>query len=135
MFLQIKMVYFTGYADDNTPFAAADNIEDVIQPLEQIGDNLITGFSGNQMKLNPDKCYLFVNTKEQDTLKIDNLHIKISLCKKWLGINFDYKLNFAKHIEDISKKHKESWGYLQDWHHIWRHHKTYSNERFLQVAI
>ena len=29
---------------------------------------------------------------------------KNSLCKKLLGINFDYKLNFAKPIEDICQK-------------------------------
>ena len=34
-------------------------------------------------------------------LKNRQLHIKNCMCEKLLGINFDYKLNFAKHIEDI----------------------------------
>ena len=38
------------------------------------------------------------------TLKIYNLHIKNSLCEELLGINFDYKLDFAKHFEDICQK-------------------------------
>ena len=37
-----KAVYFTGYADDNTPFAIADNIKDVIRSSEEAGENLIT---------------------------------------------------------------------------------------------
>ena len=30
--------------------------------------------------------------------------MKNSLCEKLLGMNFDLKLNFAKHIEDICQK-------------------------------
>ena len=67
MFLILKTVYFTGYADDNTPFAVADNIKDVIRSLEEVGENRLTWFSNNQMKLNPDKCHLLLNTKQQTT--------------------------------------------------------------------
>ena len=59
-------------------FAVADkvnNVTDVILSLEEVGLNIITWFSNNKMKLNPDKCYL-LNTKEQITLKIGNSHIK-----------------------------------------------------------
>ena len=73
----------------------------VIGSLEELDENLITWFSDNQTKLNPDKCHQLLNTKEKTTLKISNLHIKNSLCKKLLGTNFDYKLNFEKHSEDI----------------------------------
>ena len=84
--LDIEAAYCTGYADDNTPFAVADNIEDVKRSFEEIGENLITWFSNNQMNLNPYKCHLLLNTKEQITLKTGNLHIKKSLCEKLLGI-------------------------------------------------
>ena len=69
MFLILKAVYFTGCAYDNTPFAVADNIKDVIRSLEEVRENLITWFSYNRMKLNPDKCHLLLNTKEQTNLK------------------------------------------------------------------
>ena len=52
MFLIWKTIYFTSYADDNTPLAATDHIEIVIRFLEEVGENLITCFSDNQMKLN-----------------------------------------------------------------------------------
>ena len=42
MFLILTIAYFTGYTDDKTPFAVADNIEDVIRFLEDVGENFIT---------------------------------------------------------------------------------------------
>ena len=36
MFLTSKTPYFTGYADDNIPFAVRDKITDVIKALEEI---------------------------------------------------------------------------------------------------
>ena len=60
------------------------------------------------MKLNPDKCHLLLNTKEQTTLKMGNLHIKKSLREKLLGINYEYKLNFESILKTFAKKHQES---------------------------
>ena len=42
MLLILKATYFTGYADDNTPFVVRDNIVDVIKALEEIRENLLT---------------------------------------------------------------------------------------------
>ena len=75
MFLILKATYFTGYADDNTPFVVIDNIADVIKALEEIGENLLNWFSNNEMKLNTDKCHLLLNSQEPNTLKIGDLQI------------------------------------------------------------
>ena len=56
------------------------------------------------MKLNTDKCHLLLNSREHKTLKIVDLHINNSLSEKLLGITFDCKLKFNKHIEDIWQK-------------------------------
>ena len=53
MFLILNTVYFTSYTDDTNLFAVANNIEDVTQFLEELGENLVTWLSDNQMKLNP----------------------------------------------------------------------------------
>lgn len=66
MFVIFKTVYCTSYANNNTPFAVIGNI---VQYLEEVGENLITWFSDNQMKLNPDKCNQVLDIKEQSTLK------------------------------------------------------------------
>ena len=62
MFLILKATYFTGYADDNTPFMVRDSIADVIKALEEIGKNLLNWFSNNEMKPNTDKCHLLLRT-------------------------------------------------------------------------
>ena len=39
IYLIIKTASFTGYADDNTPFAVRENKNNVIKTLEDIGKN------------------------------------------------------------------------------------------------
>ena len=104
MFLALKGTYFTGYADDNTPFVLRDNMTNVIKALEELGENLANWFSNNEMKLNTDKCHLLLNSQEPNTLKTGDLYINNSLSEKLLGITFDRKLKFNKHIEDICQK-------------------------------
>ena len=89
MFLILKTIGFTGYADDNTPFVVRENTTNVIRVLEDIGKNLIKWFSDNQMKLNTDKCHVLLNSQGANTIKIGNLCIKNFSCEKMLGINFD----------------------------------------------
>ena len=104
MFLILKGTYFTGYADDNTPFAVRDNTTDIKKALKEIGENLLSWLLNNEMKLNTDKCRLLLNSQEPNTLKIGDLHINNSLSEKLLGITFDCKLKFNKHIEGICQK-------------------------------
>ena len=104
MFLILKTTSFTGYADDNTPFVVRENTTNVIKALEDIGENLINWFSDNHMKLNTDKCHALLNSQGPNTIKIGNLCIKNSSCENMLSINFDYKLKFTNHIDEICKK-------------------------------
>ena len=104
MFLILRTTSFTGYMDDNTPFVVKENTTNVIKVLEDIGENLIKWFSDNQMKLNTNKFHVLLNSQGPKTTKIGNLCIKNSSCEKMSGINFDYKLKFTNHIENICKK-------------------------------
>ena len=104
MSLILKATYFTDYADDNTPFVVRDNIADVMKALKEIGENLLNWFSDNEMKLNTDKCHLLWNSQEPNTLQISDLHINNYLSENLLGITFNYKLKFNKHIKDICQK-------------------------------
>ena len=49
---------FTSYADDNTPYALGDSIDDVIKSLQNDSVNLFKWFLDNQMKANSDKRHL-----------------------------------------------------------------------------
>ena len=104
IFLISKTTSFTGYADDNTPFVVRVNATNVIKALEDIGENLIKGFSDNQMKLKRDKGHVLLNSQGPNTIKEGNLCIKNSSCKKMLGINFHHKLKFTNYIDEICKK-------------------------------
>ena len=44
MLLILKTTYFTGYADDNSPFLVRDSITDAIKALDEIGESLINWF-------------------------------------------------------------------------------------------
>ena len=79
MFLILKGTYFTGYADDNTPFVVRDNIADVIKALEEIGENLVNWFMNNEINLNTYKCHLLLNSQEPKTLKRGDSDINNSL--------------------------------------------------------
>ena len=134
-FLILESTYFTGYADDNTPFLVRDNITDVIKALEEIGESLVNCFSNNEMKLNTDKCHLFLNSQEPNTLKIGDLHIDNSLSKKLLGITFDCKLKFNKHIKDTCKKASENKRTCKTCTIHGNNEKTYYYEYVFQVTI
>ena len=102
--LILKATYFTDYAGDKTPSVVRDNIADVRKALKEIGENLLNWLSNNKIKLNADKCHLLLNSQEPNTLKIGDLHISNSLSEKLLGITFDFKIKFNKHIEYICQK-------------------------------
>ena len=62
-----------------------------IKALEEIGENLVSWFLNNLIKLNNDKCHLLLNRQEPNALKIVHLHINNSLSEKLSYINFDCK--------------------------------------------
>ena len=62
-FLILKTTSFTGYTDDNNPYEVRGSTANVIKALEDIGENLIKWFLGNQMDLNTDKCHFLLNSQ------------------------------------------------------------------------
>ena len=62
LFFIIKDTDIASYADDNTPYFSADNIDGVIKSLKDASDILFKWFSDNLMKINADKCHLSVQT-------------------------------------------------------------------------
>ena len=104
MFFELSQTDFASYADDNTPYAEADNIDEVITILENDSIQLFKWFSDNQMKANKDKCHLVISNNEKVSMKIDNIELENTSSEKLLGITIDSKLNFKEHLEGIIKK-------------------------------
>ena len=67
---------------------------------------LVKWFSDNFLKLNDDKCHLMIfgDKSTETTISIGNSRINESDYEKLLGVTFDKKLSFKKHVEDLSKK-------------------------------
>ena len=84
MLFLISETEFASYDDDNTPYLASDNIDDVIKTLENDSIRLFKWFSDNQMKANKDKCRLIVSNNEHDSIKIDDIEVESSDVKNCL---------------------------------------------------
>ena len=66
--------------------------------------NLLQWFSDNQMKANPDKCYLTTIKSEDSVINGVNEPITDSKCKKLLGVKIDNKLTFSSYIDGLCQK-------------------------------
>ena len=104
MFFELSQTDFASYADDNTPYAEANNIDQVITILENDLIQLFKWFSDIQMKTNKDKCHLVISNNEKVPMKIDNIELENTSTVKLLGIIIDRKLNFKEHLEGTIKE-------------------------------
>lgn len=81
-FYTLQSTYFAGYTDANNLFVNRYNIKDIIPATEKTGERFLAWFSNNEMKLNTDKCYLLLNSHENNVIKISK---KIAGCRQfWL---------------------------------------------------
>ena len=104
LFFIIENTDIASYADDNTPYISADDIDGVIKSLEEASETLFKWFSDNLMKSNPDKCHLLISTNNTVKMKIGHFDIANSRNEKLLGVKFDSKLTFDDHISELCKK-------------------------------
>ena len=99
MFFELSQTDFTSYADENTPYVEANNIDKVIKILENDSIWLFQWFSDNQIKANKNDCLLAINNNKKVSMNIDDIKIENTSSEKLLG-----RLNFKQHLEGIIKK-------------------------------
>ena len=104
LFLVVKDVNFASYAEDNTIYQSANNVEDVINDMQLSAEKLFRWFSDNQMKGNTDKCHLIMSRNNNPEIQVGDSLIKASDYEKFLGLKIDYKLNFDNHVNSLCKK-------------------------------
>ena len=104
LFFIANRMDIANYADDNTPYATANDIGSLIASLEEASKSLFTWFDNNLMKSNADKCYLLVSSNEKVSIKIGSHEIANTQHEKLLGVHLDSGLSFDYHISEICKK-------------------------------
>ena len=96
---------FANYADDNTPYITAQNIETVIQILETDSHFLFKWLSFNILIPNPSKSHLLLNNPSLELFAlIDGKQIFNSNREKLLGILIDNELTFSDHVTKLCSK-------------------------------
>ena len=89
------------FADNNTQYFSATNVEDIIESLERASVSLFRWFESNLLKGNTYKCHFRVTVSQEKSLNINNFKIKSSDCEKHLGVKFDSRPMFDQHIADM----------------------------------
>ena len=102
-FFGLSQTDFPSYADDNTPYVEANNIDEVITVLQNDSIQLFKSFSDNQIKANKDK-YRLVISNNKVSMKTDNIELENTSSEKLLSITIDSKFDFKEHLEGIIKK-------------------------------
>ena len=103
LFLIHRDIHIANFADDNTPYLSAKNVEDVIESIERASVSLFRWFENNLLKGNADKCHFLVSTSQEVSLNVNNFKIKNSDYEKRLGVKFDSKLRFDQRITDLCR--------------------------------
>ena len=76
LLLEHEVYCFTNYAKvhDTTSYLVANITIEVIENLTDISQKLFTWFASSQMKANPGKCHLLLNTQEEANIHIAKYH-------------------------------------------------------------
>ena len=104
LFFIVNSMDIANYADDNTPYATANDIDNLIASLEEASKSLFTLSDNNLMKSNAAKYNLLVRTNEKVTIKIGSYEIANTKREKLLAVHLDSGLSFDYRISEICKK-------------------------------
>ena len=104
LFFIVNSTDIANYADDNTSYATANDIDSLIVSLEEASKSLFNWFDNNLVKSNTDKCHVLVSFNEKVTIKIGSYETANTKREKLLGVRLDSGLSFDYHTSEICKK-------------------------------
>ena len=94
LFFTVNGIDIASYADYNTPYMIANNVDDLIASLEHASSRLFKWLKSNLFKRNADKCHLLVSTNDRVSMNIDGFTMDKNDTGKLLGVTFDKKIDF-----------------------------------------
>ena len=96
------------YADDNKLSHSTKNMSELKCHLEHCADVSIKWFDVNELETNPTKFQGTILTRgyaiPPETFTINDINIPVDKNVIILGVNFDNKVKFDKHVSEICKK-------------------------------
>ena len=75
-FFILNDVDIASYADDNTPYVIADDINGVIKSLGKASKALFEWSENNLLKSNVDRCHLLVSSSDTVIIRVSEYDIK-----------------------------------------------------------
>ena len=84
LFFILKDVKITSYADDNTLYVIAGDINGVVASLEKVSKALFEWFVNDLLKTNDDKWHIVASSSNAVSIRISEYDIKKSECEKLL---------------------------------------------------
>ena len=113
------------YADDNSPFAIAPSIPEVISNLEHESVIIIDWLRNNGLKANPDKFHLLLSEPNEDlSMKVSKYEIKNEQLQTLLGVKLETKLKFDSHVTTLCNKASNKLHALSRFIPIWGEGRT-----------
>ena len=128
------MFYFTkdsklaNYADDNTLYTVSETTTELLNILENETNLIIDWFRMNEMKLNNDKCHLFLCNHGNASVTLGREVITTSNSIELLGVKIDNNLNFTDYVTELYKKGNQKF-------HALSRISSYLDQRKLKIIM
>ena len=109
IFYFVDKCKLANFADDNTLYAIAKSISNVLQLLKDESSMIQNWFKVNEMKSNEDKLHLIVTNTNKNYNSISYIYngnefIESEDLVELLGVKIDSKLTFNEHVTNLVKK-------------------------------
>ena len=106
------------FADDSIFLLSAKNLDSLLEEAQSELNTILDYMSANYLSVNHSKCeFLVIRPSQRSQMSNLALHIGNSLVVesdtiKFLGVIFDYKINFKAQIKNVTSKLKKATGAL-----------------------
>ena len=110
-------VHYIGYADDVVVFQKNNNITNLETNVELAGESIINWCNCNGLELSPEKSVLMLFSRKyklpQVSIQLGGYRLKKSDFVRYLGVVFDSKLLWRKHVDIVVTKTRKRLNFMR----------------------
>ena len=104
MFFMVDNIDIASYADDNTPYSVGKSQCDLETKLKKASVKLFKWFHENDLKANQGKCHFLSSLDTNKKFSLSACILENTNSQKLLGVTIYRRLNFDKHVTNLSDK-------------------------------